>query len=304
LEVTLEAEWIFRFSKVFQELIEIIQEDPKLFDTDSDSIREGKTINRVIQRLLSDLIPIRGRAIDYLVIQLDEDKVVIHRNLYEYLMEHGIADSRAFSKEELYIVGLTERTLYWRNIRQVLFSNARFRVMCRMEQPGIQSSWSSLKLQDVLNSVFPEVGEVLDKFKSEAAFNKMSVGEEHAGQRSLDSVHEMLLTYTTSLTADYELSLEARDLSEIEGIIIQNAESLETIAGRKQACVQISEYLSSRFGFDLNPEWEADRRLRVAEALENFAGTRPEHMEVESTETVEPLVEENLLDTEIIAIYW
>lgn len=304
MEVELKTEWIFRFSKVFQELIEIIQEDPTLFEADAESLSNSKTMNRVIQRLLSDLVPIRGRAIDYVVIELDGEQTIVHRKLLDHLTEHSAVDSRCLI-EDLYIVGVTEQTLYWKNIRQVLFSNAQFRVMCRMEQPGIQRAWTALKLQDVLNSVFPEVGEELDRFKSEAAFNEMVADPELEEQNGVTPAHDMMLDYTISLAADYDLSLEAQHISEVRGIIAQNMGSLESVAGRKQACVEISEYLSWRFDLKLDPQAEANRRM-WATRRESDALPIADEETVESmpSETSDSIAKENLLDTEIIAIYW
>jgi hypothetical protein len=139
VEVRLEAEAIFQFSAVVSAVLEIVQDDPETFGIDRDeTFDQVSAVNRVLEKLLVGLVPVRGHAEDYEVVELGGQEWIVHRRLLNVL-----AGTNSLTTSPLYVVGVAERSLFWKDIRRVLFSSARFRVLCRMGQDNLQKrlSW-------------------------------------------------------------------------------------------------------------------------------------------------------------------
>ena len=79
-----------------------------------------------------------------------EKEWLVHRRVLNQLSEDDTLQRRP-----VYIVGVAEQSLFWKDIRRVLFSGSRFRVLCRVAQDGIQESWTPVKLAHVLDAVLP-----------------------------------------------------------------------------------------------------------------------------------------------------
>ena len=90
----------------------------------------------------------------------------------EWIVHCGILNQLATTGSltiyPLYVVGVAEHSLFWKDIRRVLFSDARFRVLCRVAQGGLQNSWSPVKLAHVLRSVAPDLADRIDALGSGA----------------------------------------------------------------------------------------------------------------------------------------
>jgi hypothetical protein len=162
MEVELETEKIFQFSTLIKELVEIIQEKAALFGIDEEEFNEGKAYGRIIEQLLVGLVPIRGRAVDYVRMVLGGRELIVHRKLSERLIVSGLSGDHPPETFPLYVVGVTEEALYWKDKRRVLFSGTKVRVLCRMAQDGIQNSWTPIKLRDVLAKMAPDLAQHLD----------------------------------------------------------------------------------------------------------------------------------------------
>lgn len=117
--VRLKADPVFHLGMLVSEFSAMADEYPDMFSASNslDALREVRPINKILQRLLAGLIPIRAEAVDYSVVVLDGAEHVVHRALIEGL------DLEA---RPLQIVGVTEHLAYWRDIRRVLFSEAEF----------------------------------------------------------------------------------------------------------------------------------------------------------------------------------
>ena len=72
-EVELEAEEIFHVSTLVSELLDIIREEPKMFGVDpGGELLQVKSVNKMLAKLLVGLIPIKGNAFNYRVVEIDE----------------------------------------------------------------------------------------------------------------------------------------------------------------------------------------------------------------------------------------
>ncbi len=84
LEVELEAEAVFRVNAVVSAFLEIVQEDLKVFGVSGPvGITEARAMSRVLDKLLTGLVPLRGRAVDFVLVEVGERELVVHREVFE-----------------------------------------------------------------------------------------------------------------------------------------------------------------------------------------------------------------------------
>jgi hypothetical protein len=72
LEVDLEAEPVYRMSAVVTAVLEIMQDIESLGPEGYGQLTEVHFVNRILEKLLAGLVPVRGRAVDYDVVVLRE----------------------------------------------------------------------------------------------------------------------------------------------------------------------------------------------------------------------------------------
>ena len=136
LEVELEAEPIYKNSAIIATMMELMQESPELQAVVSLGERSQlESFARILERLLAGLVPVRAKAVDYRVVQAEERRFLVHRAIAAQLTERP-----EFKAAPLTLVGVAEETLFWKDIRRVLFSNSRYRVLSRIARSGIQES--------------------------------------------------------------------------------------------------------------------------------------------------------------------
>lgn len=134
VEVRLEAEAIFQFNAVVSAILEIVQDDPETFGLErNETFDQVSAVNRILEKLLVNLVPVRGHAEDYEVVTLEEREWIVHRRLL-----HQLTGIDSLTTHPLYVVAVAEQSLFWKDIRRVLFSDARFRVLCRIGHDGLQ----------------------------------------------------------------------------------------------------------------------------------------------------------------------
>ena len=154
-KVKLSADKVFHIDTLVSEFVGMAKDYPRIFEAGNTVFDMGEieAVGKLLQRLLAGLIPIRGEAVDYCVIEIDGIEYVVHKN--------AIADLDVDTKP-LVIVGVTEHLAYWKDIRRVLFSEAEFTILCRFSKNGLQESWLPVKLADLMKDFAPDIAEQLN----------------------------------------------------------------------------------------------------------------------------------------------
>lgn len=107
-EVQLEAEDTFQFNEVVSAIPKIVQDDLETFGFDrNESFDQVSSVNRILEKLLVGLGPIRGCAADYRVVKLEEQEWIVHRKLLSKLDEIDL-----LSTHSLYVVGVADQSLF------------------------------------------------------------------------------------------------------------------------------------------------------------------------------------------------
>ncbi|MEW6144107.1 MAG: hypothetical protein AB1598_03705 [Thermodesulfobacteriota bacterium] len=300
-EVQLEAEDIFRVSEVVSAVLEIVEEDSNLFGLDPyDKLIQVKSINRILTKLLAGLVPVRGYVTDYGVVNINGKELIVHRRLLNQLQ---IAEFPLV--RPLYVVGVAEKSLFWKDIRRVLFTQARCRVLCRVAQNGLHDSWTPVKLSHVLNSVIPGLGSQINIAGSGVLASMVTASKTNQSiDRKRKLMHDALVCYAILLAQHYGHSITEQDLRESNLPSEKQCNSFVSQKERREAFEGMATFLLERFKFDREPLIIAQyRQVALSDAGLDFSG-QPLPL-VASHKVPHTLTsEERFLDSEFVAIYW
>jgi hypothetical protein len=302
IEVELESVDIFNVSTVSSALSSMVEEDSGMFERDVVAqLGQVKSIGRILEKLLVGLVPVRGRAVDYEIVTLSGRPLIIHRKLLIKL-----SSREAYPRYQLCVVGVAERGLFWKDVRRILFSNARFRVLCRLAQPGLQETWTPVKLAHALESVLPGFGKKIEALGTDlrTAITNSSTSKQ-SNDRTHRQVTQVLVNYAKLLASKYGHNLDAGEIADVELISQAHNSSLGNIEERRKAFDAIAEFVLTHFDIERNHEIVAE--LRSTALFEAGLDLQGQPLALPIPAAVEPIDRvstDRFLDSEFVAIYW
>ena len=298
--VQLSASWIFQMSTMIAEFSDMFDESPALFieNVKFADLYNAKNANKIINRLLAGLVPIDGIASGY--------SVVID-GIDEYIIENTVINHLGIDSIPLKVVGVTEHSAYWKDIRRVLFANNEFTVLCRLSKSGLQTEWNPIKAADIFRDFVPDLAAQIEESSKMA----MMASSKDTSKQSPDPLHSQLI-FAVSKYKDILLSTitdEIPDalLESIDERISQMAFYSDTAEGQRLAFSQVKALIEELTGQNVTPkiDFSARERARKVMKLPFF----PDVSVSEANDVTTPPVllepkKSRMLDVEVVAIYW
>lgn len=297
VEVELRADALYRVNAIASSIAEMADSSEELSSViDSDGLRKATEMSQLLDRLMGGLVPIRCLIPDYSSLIVPSGEYLIHREVATQLPA-----STQSALKSVYLVGVTEQNLFWKDIRRVLFSGARVRVLCRLNQNGLRDGWTAVKLVNVLSEVSPEFAQELESLGPNVL--RSIVQGDQAQSGFVEPRFSALVSYGEQLAQHYGIALDEADRSRLEVLAGENAELLISVIESRAGFRAISEFVGSRGGREIEPVVAAKLRMnaRRQAGLETFSGSDPI-----PAPSPQPTNQEDgrLLDAEIVAIYW
>lgn len=306
VQVELSPEWSYQFTAAVSSMIDLVEGRAEMFGIEESAVGEVQRVLELLSRLLVDLVPIQARVTSHRLVVVDDVSWLVDVSM---IAAGSVLDRDA---SEVHLAGVTELPLYWKDVRRVLFAGSAYSVYARLSRPGIQTSWSPVKLADVFNRFLPEVG---DQIRELPYFfdNARSVADRVEGP----SVSEVLrdkglvpfgrdLSQLVSRNISEELLLEAatnaaqsvatpEELQDV-GIVRSAFEKVVTAVEAFPSLTESTE--PTRINRDLV------RTLREVHQTVARLTFRNELATAGEPETNEEDAPANLLEAEVVAIYW
>lgn len=293
--VRLSADPVFRLGAMVSEFVGMADDYPEMFEAGGTlaSLREAQPIGKILDRLLVGLIPIRAVAVDYSVVTVEGKKYVAH---------NGLIRNLGLKTEPLQVVGVTEQAGYWKDLRRVLFSEAEVTLLGRISRSGIQAGWTPVKLADLFKETAPDlVAQINDAGRSGTQFQ----------QPSTSNSNDVRLAAALVQYASAILAHKKRELSDAEKVeLARTVESLQdrssTVSGQHSAFAETRARITELTGATVGAKRELAIReqARISSGLPLFPALTQNTETTTATSTRPTTEEENLIDVEIIAIYW
>ena len=164
VQVDLEADPIFRMATIITTFVELMEDNEELLQsTIPGQLPEIRSVARLLDSLLAGLVPIRGRLVDFDWIRIRGLEVLVHRSLLSQMPTDLLSEAHP-----VFLVGVAQNDLFWKDIRRVLFSQARYTAFCRLATGGLIESWSPVKMADVFSGITADFDEIpQDRHRSE-----------------------------------------------------------------------------------------------------------------------------------------
>lgn len=293
VEVELETDPLFRGSTVLSEVLSLMGDVSDVVpEVGARGMTEMNRLNQVLERLLAGLVPLRGRLVDHRLAVVRDRELIVHRRIIEDLGLESCA---------LSVVGVAARDLFWKDLRLVLFSGARYTVFCRMGRSGVHRSWNPVKLAEPLREIAPHIAEQLQQLGPHLQ-NAMraGVGELPAATRE-GMMRQALILYGHAAAAVAGSMISEAEMDEA-GLLSQEQCARHTdVESQREAFRAVTAELRERFELDLSSEKAQELRwaaLTQAGLVEDF-GPQP------TSELGSPArLDQPLLEIEPVAIYW
>ena len=305
VSVELEVDPIFRMVTIIGTFRELVEANQELFGpTVTAQLVEMQSVSRLLEALLVGLVPIRARLLDYMLLACDGHEVLVHRLLLDQLSPDGSIDSHP-----VFLAGVAQRELFWKDIRRVLFSRAQYTVFGRLGTPGLADTWHPVKVADVLSGLAPKFDEMVGEFSAKAeqalalaaAGQSLSANSEQADETRSDVV----MKYVTGLLVHHQEAAR----SDLVDDIIRNTPLQQhwhrTVDGRRAVFAEVTRRIDR--ALEVETSGEVAYRLRQHVWLEDaraVRGSPPDAGVQARDELAVPQHGEKFLDTEVIAVYW
>lgn len=294
--VRLASDPVFRLGTMATEMLGMVGDHPALFGgSAAATLAEISPLNKILQRLLTGLIPIRSRAADYVVVTIEGVEHVVHA---------GLIAGLEIEQRPLEIVGVTEQTGYWKDIRRVLFSDAEFTVLCRIARGGLQSSWAPVKLGELFLPVAPDMIDQINAASASFGGGDAGAVQVNTNQLLLDAA---LHAYKMALAEISGVALTDEQERKIAEAISEYAPTGDTATAQRAAFAMVAQRIADAGGREIEPDidWEIRDRVRSEVGLPLFpALTASDTTTVEERPATLDLERPRLLDVEVVAIYW
>lgn len=296
LTVELEAEPLFQARTVVSTFLDIFEQDQALLGTANLSgLADAAVLSRVIEKLGAGLVPLRAKARDYLVVATsDGNELIVHRDVVAQL-------GPSVATAPLYLVGVATETLFWKDIRTIVFARSEFQILARILRPDLQRSWTPLKLVDVLGRVAPQFHDVLETMNS-MVLDVMAQGVASTDGSAQASI--VLREYADLAAEALGVKLDAGDPALLT--LLEAPKGLQPGSPVKQwreAMAPVASHVAALAGTPLDPQVAA--KLRVLAQMKHGLSPISQRTAPVATSTPgRPDAKSRLLDSEIIAIYW
>lgn len=299
-KVKLSASWIFQISSMVAEFSDMFDESPMLF---MDHIKftdlyQAKNANKIVSKLLAGLIPVDGVVSDYLVVQYGSEKFIIHK---------GVAKNLKVDFSPLRIVGVTEHLAYWKDIRRILFAENEFTILCRLSKNGIQNDWNPIKVADIFKELAPDLAKQIEVASRTAMLQSASGQSEESIDPAVAKMTFALARYQDKLLGQIDHCLTGDQLSDLDRAIASLPVDGFTAEGQRSAFAAARAMIENRTGLTIESSADLELRESIRKSLEIplFPQASQERRHATEGDDVEARVEEaNLLDVEVVAIYW
>ena len=252
----------------------------------------------LLQQLLAGLIPIKAEILNYRALKTGDDTYLVHEDK---------ATGVSTSKIKVNLVGVTELSAYWKDIRRVLFSNQEFRVLCRISRPGLVQDWNPIKLLDLFGNVIPQ--KEIHNFKKTLKLPSYNVDAASTAETDNDASSKMRLALEEYIKSSCEHAGGEIGSDEVEGIIkevLKGNFDEGSMGDRKVLYEKVDGELAS-LKIDVPPNIRVTLRESSSEKAglshRLFTSAPSEVKKVEEKEE-KSVAEELFIEAEIIAIYW
>lgn len=298
VEVALAVDPVFKLGAMMNEWSAMADEYPAMFSSHDTLgfLRESEPIMKILDRFLTGLIPIRATAVNYVVVTIDGTEYVVHKDAVATL---------EIETQPLFVTGVTEHLGFWKDIRRVLFSDARFTILSRVARDGLHDKWTPVKLADLFSEVAPDFVDQINAIRSPTAESGTTV----TPQAQNLALAKALMHYRLAI-APLDTAWSSEHEQEFVALVVRVSTGATDAIAQREAFDLVREQIVAQLGVEApspDDDLKARQEARSASELELL----PKSQTLVASASTAPIVAAQhaaspgrILDTEVIAIYW
>lgn len=153
LRVELSADRTYQFTAAATAMLDMIKGRSSMFGISESQLADIAPMLELLPKMLVDLIPISAPVTSHVRLDLENESWLVDRTMI------APGNPLAALCEPISVAGVTELPLYWKDARRVLFDRSEYTVYARLARPGLDTTWSPVKIADVFDSISKEVGD-------------------------------------------------------------------------------------------------------------------------------------------------
>lgn len=307
VRVELSPEWTYQFTTAVSSMVDLIEGRAEMFGIEQSAIGEVRQAHEILSGLLVDLVPLQARVTSHRLVTVENVLWLIDNTM--------IKDGSRLHDEasEVHLAGVTELPLYWKDVRRVLFAGSVYSVYARLSRPGIQSSWSPVKMTDVFDLFLPEMGDGIRRLPY--MFDKDRSVPDHSEAPLISDVvrDKGLIPFGRALAGLVHREIQEESLQEAASIAARSVatqEELEDVGIVRRAYESMVKAVE-----DFPPSTELSEPTKIDRNL--VRGLREVHQKVVDLTLLNDLavsrvpesskkapVAGSFLEAEVVAIYW
>lgn len=292
VEVELAPDPIYGFNAPMGVLSDLSDDYPPLLEDPTVRLilAESGPVNKVLERLLVGLIPLKAKALGLVAGEVGGRTVAASKAFFA---------ERDIETSELSIVGVTEQEKYWRDVRRVLFTHDKFTLLGRIGRAGVQTSWTPVKLTELMREIAPQFPDAITRVGKVGYSAPVNVREE----ANADALQRALVQFAYAAAGEVDDELKAA----IENFAADHRHLAKSLVSQRSAFQAMSTWLVDN---SLLPApLPNERELRIQAAAQSGLKSDSVATKLSDFASSDALVEEApevtaLIDLEVIAIYW
>ena len=302
VEVELEADPIFRMASVITTIQELMEDNELLFGHEMTAqLPQMRSVAQLLEGLLFGLVPIRARLVSYRSASIGGREVLVHLSVLEQLPPGQKLETRP-----TFVVGVAQQDLFWKDIRQILFSRARHTTFCRLETSGLADRWNPVKVADVLAGIIPRFDEMMKDFNEQVgvAMSQVPDASPVVGHPSHPET-DVKRTYVELLLEHHGQALTPDVLNELTSTTFPGDDWLRSVDSRRPVFNELTQRVDETLGSETSREVAYQLRSAAMEkvSIDGMLAVQM-HSGSEDESGLGRNREEKVLEAEIIAVYW
>lgn len=266
---------------------------------DEATINQLQVLSEVLTQLLIGLIPVKSKVVGWKVLEYDKRLFLVTDDVASKL-----SNSKKVIISLLFITGVLEETLFWKDVRQVLFNNHRMKVLCRITE-SMSKEWNPIKMFDVLMSILPSIPDELAPLSSgkwlQDSFAQGAAQQQNDSGIPVLNDKEIVRKYVdiVSVEEKVEIPSEKKELLIAAGLV---AASDGTYTSRVNILKSVDRIMKEELSIDIDGDKLVKYRTLAMSSPKLDDGEEilrkiEEHVEKETEK-------EYYINSEVISIYW
>ena len=302
VEVELEADPVFRMASIVTIVSGILEDIDQLFGhANATQITQLRSIPQLLEGLLFGLVPIRGRLVNYVSVNIEGCDYLVHKSLLNQIDTESRPDTCKVS-----VVGVTQRDLFWKDFRRVLFSKAKYTVFGRIAKGGLVENWQPFKVAEVLSGIAPQFDESMKDFSqwTDLASTTSSDSVTYPDSQQGHDDDQVIEEYATELARVHCKDLPPEFLDRLHQEVVPEDNWLNSVDGRRPIFAEVTNRVDAQLGVKTSNEVAYKLRDAVLKGTGLKGKLAPQLSSKTPRQQPPKIGPEKFLEIEIVAIYW